>query len=86
MRSDLTTFSNIPANELQLSWPDPLESSILQNFPLDDLPLNTLKAEAGVIHSNAVRNKPLSNSKVRQVNQLVERARPFAQDMKLLKP
>ena len=34
----------------------------------------------------AVRKKLISSPRVRQVNQLVEIARPFAQDMKLLKP
>ena len=56
--------------------PDPLESLVMQVRPLDDLPLYTSKAE---------RKKPISPI-VRQVNQLVELARPFAQDMKLLKP
>ena len=35
---------------------------------------------------NAVRKKLISSPRVRQVNQLVEIARPVAQDMKLLKP
>ena len=34
----------------------------------------------------AVRKKLISSPRVRQVNQLVEIAHPFAQDMKLLKP
>ena len=34
----------------------------------------------------AVRKKLISSPRIRQVNQLVELARPFAQDMKLLKP
>ena len=34
----------------------------------------------------AVRKKLINSTRVRQVNQLVEIARPFAQDMKLLKP
>ena len=53
---------------------------------LDDLPLYTPKAEAGVTLLKAVCKKLISSPRVRQVNQLVEIARPFAQDMKLLKP
>ena len=86
MRSDLASCSTIPAIKLRLSLPDPLESLILQVPPLDDLPLYTSKAEAGVTLLKAVPKKLLSSPRVRQVNQLVEIARPFAQDMKLLKP
>ena len=57
----------------------------MQVPPLDDLPLYTSKAEAGVTLLKAVRKKLISSPRVRQVNQLVEIARPFAQDMKLLK-
>ena len=58
----------------------------MQVPPLDDLPLYTSKSEAGVTLLKAVRKKLISSPRVRQVNQLVEIARPFAQDMKLLKP
>ena len=86
IRSDLASCSTIPAIELPLSLPDPLESLIMQVPPLDDLPLYTSKAEAGVTLLKAVRKKLISSPIVRQVNQLVELARPFAQNMKLLKP
>ena len=82
IRSDLASCSTIPAIKLRLSLPDPLESLIMQVPPLDDLPLYTSKAEAGVTLLKAVRKKLLSSPRVRQVNQLVEIARPFAQDMK----
>ena len=84
--SDLASCSTIPAIKLRLSLPDPLESLIMQVPPLDDLPLHTSTAEAGVTILKAVRKKLMSSPIVRQVNQLVEIARPFAQDMKLLKP
>ena len=86
IRSDLASCSTTPTNKLRLSFPDPLESLIMQVPPLDDLPLYTSKAEAGVTLLKAVRKKLISSPRVRQVNQLVEIARPFAQDMKLLKP
>ena len=86
IRSDLASCSTIPAIKLRLSLPDPLESLIMQVPPLDDLPLYTSKAGAGVTLLKAVRKKLISSPRVRQVNQLVEIARPFAQDMKLLKP
>ena len=86
IRSDLAACSTIPAIKLRLSLPDPLESLIMQVPPLDVLPLYTSKAEAGVTLLKAVRKKLISSPRVRQVNQLVEIARPFAQDMKLLKP
>ena len=86
IRADLASCSTIPAIKLRLSLPDPLESLIMQVPPLDDLPLYTSEAEAGVTLLKAVRKKLISSLRVRQVNQLVEIARPFAQDMKLLKP
>ena len=58
----------------------------MQVPPLDDLPFYTWKAEAGVTLLKAVRKKLIGSPRVRQVNQLVEITRPFAQDMKLLKP
>ena len=86
IRSDLASCSTIPAIKLRLSLPDPLESLIMQVPPLGDLPLYTSKAEAGVTLLKAVRKKLISSARVRQVNQLVEIARPFAQDMNFLKP
>ena len=86
IRSGLAACSTFPAIKLRLSLPDPLESLIMQVPPLDELPLYTSKAEAGVTLLKAVRKKLISSPRVRQVNQLVEIARPFAQDMKLLKP
>ena len=86
IRSDLASCSTIPAIKLRLSLPEPLESLIMQVPPLDDLPLYTSKAEAGVTLLKAVRKKFISSPRVRQVKFLVEIARPFAQDMKLLKP
>ena len=86
IRSDLASCSTIPAIKLRMSLPDPLESLIMQVPPLDDLPLYTWKAESGVTLLKVVRKKLISSPRVRQVNQLVEIARPFAQDMKLLKP
>ena len=86
IRSDLASCSTIPAIKLRLSLPDLLESLIMQVPPLDDLPLYTSKDEAGVTLLKAVRKKLISSPRVRQVTHLVEIARPFAQDMKLLKP
>ena len=86
IRSDLASCSTNPAIKLRLSLPDPLESLIMQVPPLNDLPLYTSKAEAGVTLLKAVRKKLISSPRVRQFNQLVEIARPFAQDMKLPKP
>ena len=86
IRSDLGLCSTIPAIKFRLSLLDPLESLIMQVPPLDDLPLYTSKAEAGVTLLKAVRKKLTSSPRVRQVNQLVEITRPLARDMKLLKP
>ena len=86
IRSGLVSCSTSPAIIFRLPLPDPLESLIVQIPPLDDLALYTPKAEAGVTLLKAVRKKLKSRSRFRQVDQLVEIARTFAQDMKLLKP
>ena len=86
MRSHLESCSTIPAIKLRFSLPDPLESLFMQVPALDDLPLDTSKAEVGVNLLKAVRRKLVSSPRVRQVNQLVETARPLALDMKLYKP
>ena len=83
--SEFASCSNIPAITLLLFLQDSLESSIMQVPRLDDLPLFTSKAEAGVTFLIAVRKKLVRSPRVCQVNQFVEIARPLAQDMKLLK-
>ena len=86
IRSDLASCSTIPANKFRLSLPDPHESLIMRVPPLDDLPLYNSKAEARVTLLKAVLKKLISSPRVRPVNQLVEIAPPFAQNMNLLKP
>ena len=86
IRSDLPSCSTISAIKLRLFLPDPLESLVMQVPPLDDLPLYTSKAEVGVTLLKAVQQKLVISPRVRQVNQLVEIARPFAQDLNFLKP
>ena len=86
MRSDLESCSTIPAIKLQFFLLDPLESLFMQVLALDDPPLDTSKAGVGVTLLKAVRNKLVSSPRVRQVNQLLEIARPLAQDKKPLKP
>ena len=86
IRSDLASCSTIPAINLRLFLPDPLEALIMQVPPLNDRSVYTSKAEARVTLLKAVQKESMSNPRVRQVNQLVEIARPFAQVMKLLKP
>ena len=61
IRSDLASFSTIPAINLRLFLPDPLESLIMQVPPLDDLPLYASKAEARVTLLKAVRKKLVSS-------------------------
>ena len=77
-RSDLSSSSPIPANEMRLSLPHPLHFSIMEILPLEDLPLFTTKTEAGANFLGTVRKVLISSPPVRQVNQLVDIARPFA--------
>ena len=85
IRSDLASCSTNPAIRLRFYLPDPLESLIMLVLPLDDLPLYTSKAEASDTFKK-VRKKLISSPRVCQVNQLVQIAHPFAQELKLLKP
>ena len=54
--------------------------------PLEDLPLYDSKVEAGVKLLKQVRKELVHSPRIREVNQLVDIARPIASDMKLLKP
>ena len=82
--SDLASCSQIPAIKLQVSLPNPLASLIMQVAPIDELPLHDSQAEVKFL--NEVRKHSLHTPRAREVNQLVEISRPFASDMKLLKP
>ena len=78
IRSDLSSCSQIPVIKLRLSFPDPLQSLIMEILLLRDLPLFTTKAEAGANFLGTVRKELISSPPVRQVHQLVDIARPFA--------
>ena len=86
IRSDLSSCNEIPPIKLQVSLPNPLNALIMEVPPLEDLPLFTSNAEAGVNLLKEVRKELIKSSKVREVNQLVEIARPVASDMRLMKP
>ena len=86
IRSDLSSCNEIPPIKLKVSLPNPLSSLIMEVPPLEDLPLYTSNAEAGVKLLKEVRKELSKSPRVREVNQLIEIARPFASDMKLLKP
>ena len=61
IRSDISSCSQIPAIELRLSLPDPLQSLIMEIPPLEDLPLFTTKAEAGANFLGTVRKELISS-------------------------
>ena len=86
IRSDLSSCNHIPAIKLRVSLPNPLASLIMEVPPIEDLPLYDSKAEAGVKLLKQVRKKLVHSPRVREVNQLLDIARPLASDMKLLKP
>ena len=86
IRSDLASCSQIPAIKLQVSLPHPLASLIMEVPSLDELPVYDSHAKAGVKLLKEIRKELLQSPAVREVNQLVEKARPLASDMRLLKP
>ena len=86
IRSDLSSCNRIPAIKLRVSLPNPLASLIMQVLPLEKLPLYDSKAEAGVKLLKQVREELVHSPRIREVNQLVEIARPPPSDMELLKP
>ena len=86
IRSDLSSCNEIPPIKLKVSLPNPLNALIMEVPPLEDLPLFTSNAEAGVNLLKEVRKELIKSSRVREVNQLVEIARPVASDMRLMKP
>ena len=86
IRSDLSSCNHIPAIKLRISLPNPLASLIMEVPSLEDLPLYDSKAEAGVKFLKQVRKELVHSPRIREVNQLVAKARLLASDMKLLKP
>ena len=86
IRSDKSSCNEIPPIKLRVSLPNPLSSLIMEIPPLEDLPLSTSNAEAEVKLLREVRKELSKSPRVREVNQLIEIARPFASDMNLLKP
>ena len=84
--SDLSSCSHIPAIQLRVSLPNPLAFLFMEVPSLQDLPLYDSKAEAGVNLLKHRRKEPAHSPRVREVNQLVDIARPLASDMKPLKP
>ena len=75
-----------PAIKLEVSLPNPLLSLIMEVPPLDDLPFFNSQTEAGVKLLKQVKTELARGPKPREVRHLVEIARPFASNMKLLKP
>ena len=86
IRSDLSSCSQVPAIKLEISLPNPLQSLIMEVPPLEDLPLFNSRTEAGVKLLKQVKTELSRGPKAREVKHLVEIARPFASEMKLLKP
>ena len=87
IRSDLVdSCSLLPSINLRVALPHPLASFIMQVPSSDELPPYDSKAEAGVKLSKEVQKELLRSPRVRESNQLVDIARPFASDLKLLKP
>ena len=84
--SDLSSCNHIPAIKLRVSLPNPLASLKMQVPRLEILPLYDSKAEAVVDFLKQVRKELVHNPRIREVNQLVEIARPLASDLELLKP
>ena len=76
---------NFQAIRLPLVVPDPPESLSMQTFSLDDQPSFTSGIEDGVTLLKGVRWNLTSSSRFYQINQLVEIARSFAQDMNFSK-
>ena len=86
LRSDLSSCTQVPAIKLEVSLPNPLQSLIMEVPPLDDLLLFNSRTEAGVKLLKQVKTELARGPKPREVKHLVEIARPFASNMKLLKP
>ena len=86
IRSDLSSCNHIPAIKLRVSLPNPFASLIMQVPPSENLPSYDSKPEAGVKLLKQVHKELIHSSRIREVNQLVEIARPLASDKELLKP
>ena len=86
IRSDLSSCAHIPPIKLQVSLPNPITSLIMEVPPLEELPFYTSKAEAGVKLLKEVKLQLAKGPKNREVKHMIDIARPYASEMKLLKP
>ena len=74
------------AFQLRLFLSDQIDFLITPLPLLDELPVFTFKAETEANLLEAVRKMLISSPRVRQVKQLMEKARLVAQNKKFLKP
>ena len=86
IRSDLSSCAHIPPIKLQVSLPIPKASLVMEVPPLEELPFYKSKAEAGVKLLREVKLQLAKGPKNREVKHMIDIARPYASEMKLLKP
>ena len=86
IRSDLSSCAHIPPIKLQVSLPNPIASLVMEVPPLQELPFYTSKADAEVKLLMEVKLQLAKGPKNREVKHMIDSARPYATEMKLLKP
>ena len=86
IRSDLSSCDHISLTTLQVSLPNPMASLVVEVPLLDEIPLYTSKAEAGVMSLKEVKQQLANRPKKHKDKHIIDIARPYASEMKLLKP
>ena len=86
IRWDISSWAHIPPIKLQVSLPNPIASLVMEVPPSEELLSCTSKAEEGVKLAKEVKLQLTKGPKNREVKHMIDIARPYASEMKLLKP
>ena len=76
IRSDLSTWEQLPAIKVNVKLLDPLKQLWSELPAIDDMPSYSTKTEAGVALLKEVRKRLLESPKMRDPKKLLDIARP----------
>ena len=86
IRSDLSTCEKLPANRVNVQFPDSLKQVWSQLSEIDDMPYCCTKTETGVALLKEVRERLLESPKNEIRKKLLDIARPITSRMTQLRP
>ena len=86
IRSDLSTYKQLPAIKIKVKFPDPLKPLWSELPDVDDMPYFWSKSAAGIALPEEFRENLLESPKMRDPDELLEIARPISLKLTQLLP